>query len=136
MYCISVAVVIDGPVGLNRQPGQWAEFNCTVACTHSIDWYMEGHLGDVTETCTMSLQSGLMVCKEVVQECPEPISNTGYTERLRVKVSEQLAGSRIAVQCAGVALSFSTNNCPPALSYSRFALLRGNIIIQDPHDLW
>lgn len=117
--------VVQGPVSLSRDPGDWAEFSCTVACSHTMDWYVEGYSGDITDTCSMTLD-GMMVCKEVTQACTSTSSPTGYTETLRVLAKPELASTNIAVQCAAVSLSPPTpNNCPPFLAYSRYALLSG-----------
>ncbi len=116
---------MEGPVSLTRDSEEWAEFSCTVACSHSIDWYVEGHPGDITDTCTTVL-NGMMVCKEVVRSCSSVTSTGGYTERLRLQAKPELASSNVAVQCAAVSRSLPTsNNCPPFLVYSRYALLSG-----------
>ena len=104
---------------------EWAEFRCTVACSHSIDWYVEGYSGDISATCSSTLD-GMMVCKEVTRDCSSTSATTGYTETLRVLAKPELASSSIAVQCAAISQSGPTiNNCPPFLSYSRYALLNG-----------
>lgn len=118
-----------GPVDASRVPGEWAEFTCTVACSHSIDWYVEGYLGDITDTCS-DTNNGMMVCKLVTQACSSPTSTFGYIETLRVLAKPELASSSIAVQCAAVSHSApSRDNCPPFLAYSRYALLEGKAII-------
>lgn len=121
--CLCVAVVLQGPVSISREVGEWAEFNCTVACSHSIIWYREGYSDEITENCTPALD--LRMCKEVVEQC-SPYGN-GYMERLRIMVGEELAGSSLAVQCAGLARSFSSSECPPSLAYSFFSFLTGTV---------
>ena len=116
---------MQGPTSTSQAVGKWAEFNCTVACTHSINWYIEGYSGEIANSCN-TMQGGMKVCTEVVHQCQDETSTTGYTENLRVMVSEELAGSRIAVQCAGLALSFSTSSCTPIISYSIMAFLTSN----------
>ena len=119
--------MIRGPVDTSTGPGEWAEFICSVACSHSIDWYVEGYLGDITDTCSAT-NNGMMVCKVVTRSCSSPTSTFGYTETLRVLAKPELASSGIAVQCAAVSRSApSRDNCPPFLAYSRYALLNGEI---------
>ena len=119
------ATVLHNPVDTSREPGEWAEFTCSVACSHSIDWYVEGYSGDITSTCSAQ-SNGMMVCRVVTQSCSSTTSTFGYTETLRVLAKPELASSNIAVQCAAVSRSsLSSNNCPPFLAYSRYALLSG-----------
>ena len=128
------ATISEGPTSLSRNPEDWAEFTCSVACSHSIDWYVEGFPGDITDTCSTTL-NGMMVCKEVVQSCSSTTSTETYTERLRLLAEPELASTSVAVQCA--ALSRSTpapNNCPPFLVYSRYALLTGEFKMNLDHD--
>lgn len=107
--------------------GEWAEFRCSVACSHSIDWYVEGYSGDISDTCSTT-RDGMMVCKEVTQACSSISSTAGYTEILRVLAKPELASSSIAIQCAAISLSApAVNSCPPFLSYSRYALLTGKL---------
>ncbi len=116
---------MESPVDTSRGPGEWAEFTCSVACSHSIDWYVEGYLGDITDVCSAT-NNGMMVCKVVTQSCSSTTSTFGYIETLRVLAKPELASSNIAVQCAAVSRSAPTsNNCPPFLAYSRYALLSG-----------
>ena len=110
--------------------GQWAEFNCTMACTHSICWYMEGYHGEVSETCTAMFQEeNVKVCKELVQPCQDLTSSHGYTGTLRVLVTEEMASSSIAVQCGGVASIFSEEECPPIIVFSSVSYLNGTSLI-------
>ena len=110
--------------------GQWAEFNCTMACTHSICWYMEGHGGEISETCTTMFQEdNVNVCKESVRPCQDHTSSHGFTGTLRVLVTEKMAGSYIAVQCGGVALIFSEEDCPPIIVFSSVSYLNGTLLI-------
>ena len=120
-FLAAANVIIDGPRSSSTGVGEWAEFNCTVACTHTVDWYAEGYDGDITESCT-GMVGGMMICREIVQTCTAPTS-TGLTETLRILASEMHAGTSIAVQCAAFARNFVISNCPPNLSYSRYALL-------------
>ena len=125
-YCKIAAVIIKGPTSVTRELGLWAEFNCTMACTHSIDWYMEGYRGDVSEICTtMFEKENVNVCKESVQPCQDLTGIHGYTGTLRVLVTEEMAGSSIAVQCGGVAMIFSGEECPPSSVYSFIGYLTG-----------
>lgn len=112
---------------MSRAPGEWAEFTCSVACSHSIDWYVEGYSGDITNACS-AIVDGMMVCRETTQSCSSTSStNGGYTEILRVLAKPELASTSIAVQCAAISLNplLSNNACPPNLAYSRYALLTG-----------
>lgn len=120
------ATIEDGPVSVTRDPNEWAEFSCTVACSHRINWFVEGYHGDITGACT-STRNGMMVCTEVVRACSSTTSTQGYTERLRLLAKPELASSSVAVQCAAISrsTSVSLNDCPPFLSYSRYALLTG-----------
>lgn len=120
------ATILDGPVSVSSDPGEWAVFSCTVACGYTIDWYVEGYLGDITDTCSTTL-NGMMACTEVVHACSFPTSTEGYTERLRLLAKSQLASSNVAVQCAALSqsTSISSSGCPPFLAYSRYALLTG-----------
>jgi len=96
-----------------------------VACTHTIDWYVEGYTGDITTTCSNVLD-GMMVCRIASRNCSSTSSTTGYMETLRVLAKSELAGSSVAVQCAAVSRSgFVEGDCPPFLTYSRYALLTG-----------
>ena len=125
-YCALVGVIKKGPMSVTRELGQWAEFNCTMACTHTIDWYMEGYRGDVSETCTALFQEeNVKVCKESEQPCQDVTGSHGYTGTLRVLVTEEMAGSSIAVQCGGVALRFSEEECPPMSVFSLVSYLKG-----------
>ena len=100
-----------------------------MACSHSIDWYVEGHSGDVTETCTQEILEGntdSIVCKEVTQPCSSKTSTSGYVEKLRLLATPEMAATSVAVQCAAVSRSLPTGQeCNPFLSYSRYALLTG-----------
>lgn len=122
----AVNTIVDGPVSVTRNPEEWAEFTCTVACTHSIDWYVEGYIGDISETCSATL-NGMMACTEVVRECSSISSTEGFTKRLRLLAKSELASTSVAVQCSAiVSQTDSTATCPPpSLSYSRYALLIG-----------
>lgn len=124
------ATIMEGPVSVTRDPEEWAEFTCTVACSHSIDWYVEGYLGDISSTCSDTL-NGMMACTEVVRGCPSPSSTQGYTERLRLLAKSELAASSVAVQCAALSRSatISNDDCPPFLAYSRYALLTGELML-------
>ncbi len=122
----SASVVTQGPVNLTRRPMEWAEFTCSVSCSHSIDWYLEGYQGDITEICSEANDEMTMTaCKQVNQTCSSITSTEDYTETLHVSASQEFAGSSIAVQCAAISHTLSPDNCPPFLVYSRFALLSG-----------
>ena len=102
-YCALEAMIMKGPMSVTREVGQWAEFNCTMVCTHSINWYMEGYHGDVSETCTAMFQEeNVKVCKEMVQPCQDLTGTHGYTGTLRVLVTEEMADSSIGpvLQCS------------------------------------
>ena len=117
------AVIRQGPTSLTRDPEEFAYFTCTVECSHSIDWYVEGFIGDITSICADG-QDGMVACKEVLQSCSSATSTQLYTERLRILARQDLASSNLAVQCAAVSRStIIVNSCPPFLLYSRFALL-------------
>ena len=117
--------VVRGPHVRSKSPGEWAEFECKVACSHSIDWYVEGYNGYITESCS-STRNGLRACRQVTQPCSSTTSTADYVETLRVLAESELASSSIAVQCAAVSLSLPIGKqCTPFLSYSRYSLLAG-----------
>lgn len=125
MFICVAGTILRGPRSTSSDAGEWTEFTCSVACTHSIDWYVESYRGDITTTCS-AIANDMMVCKEVTQDCSSSTSTTGYTETLRLLAKPELASSGITVQCAAISLSAPTStNCPPFLSYSRYALLTG-----------
>lgn len=123
------APVVKSPGIQSKDPGEWAEFTCSVDCSHSIDWYVEGHSGDVTVTCTPDILEGkseATMCKEVTRPCSSKTSTSGYVEKLRVLATEEMADSSVAVQCAAVSRSLPIGpQCKPFLAYSRYALLTG-----------
>ena len=124
------ALVLQNPADTSQEPGEWAEFTCSVACSHSINWFVEGYVGDITTACS-AVGTSMMVCKTVTQQCSSPTSTFGYSETLRVLAKPELASTNIAVQCAAVSRSApNTNNCPPFLAYSRYALLSGKFCNQ------
>jgi len=101
---------------------EWAEFSCQVACTHTIDWYVEDYSGDITYSCMA--MDGMRVCREVVRNCS---SGRGFVERLRVLPDHSHAASSLTIQCAATAINFQPGNCPPNVVFSRFALLNGKL---------
>ena len=118
---------MDSPGIQSKHPGEWAEFTCSVSCSHSIDWYVEGYSGDITNTCSTELD-GITVCKEVTQSCSSNSATSGYKETLRVLATPKMASSSVAVQCAAISKDLSVllgPKCNPFLSYSRYALLTG-----------
>ena len=111
---------------MTRAPGEWAEFNCTVNCNYNIEWYIEGHRGDVTESCS-SIVGGMMLCKQVTRTCSSFTDTGGYTETFRVLAKSEHAGSNLAVQCLAVSRIYRDpdDDCPPSLSFSRYSLFTG-----------
>lgn len=121
----AATVLQQGPVDVTSDPGQWVQFTCSVACSHSIDWYVESYVQDITTSCS-DTADGMMVCKEVTQPCTSSTSTGYHTERLRVLAKPEIAGTNLTVQCAAISRSAPTaSDCPPFLSYSRYALLSG-----------
>lgn len=120
---------MDGPSNLTVQPGQWGNFTCRVACTHTVNWYVEGYnRGDIMTTCSETL-SGQTICMETTRNCPTETSTTGFVSTLRVLATEEFAGMDIAVQCSAVGTRIFTDPCdPPYLTFSRFSSLRGMVM--------
>ena len=125
-------VIIDGPSNLTVQPGEWGNFTCSVACTHFVDWYVEGfETGEISRTCSETL-SDQTACMETVQPCASQTSTAEFVSRLRVLATNEFAGMNIAVQCSAIAHTFPSPSdpCPPPyLSFSRFSSLRGIVCL-------
>ena len=130
LFSFFTAVILDGPSNLTVRTGEWGNFSCTVACSHAIDWFVEGYAHDIEDLCTET-RDGMMVCRERVTDIQNCNLETGYTEMLYILASEAVQMQRIAVQCGATYRYLPTSNdCPPYLAYSRYAFLDGMSMIQ------
>lgn len=111
------------------RPGEWGNFSCSVACTHAIDWYVEGYAHDITALCTET-RDGMMVCRQRITDLQNCDSRGRYTEMLYIMAGEAVQSQRIAVQCGATSRSLPTaDDCPPYLAYSRYAFLNGMFML-------
>ena len=97
-----------------------------MACTHDIDWFVEGYQTDITEMCS-DTRNNMMVCTQTTQECTQS-STTGFSKQLSLLAKDEISGSKIAVQCVAVSRTYTPGEtCIPFIEYSRFAFLNGKV---------
>ncbi len=123
---------MNGPGSARAQPGQWANFTCTVDCSRDIDWYVEGYRSDISEEC-VDTGNNMMVCTRILQDCSTPMSTSGRTQQLSIMANTDIAGLRIAVQCAAILEMYdpvSPDPCNPYIVYSRLAYLNGEFKVR------
>ena len=114
---LPAATVIDSPSNLTKMPGQYANFTCTVPCTHRIDWFVEGHPYSLR-----GMVDDFEYQKRVISQCTAPDGSGEYAESLDILTTLEL--DQTALQCAAQAIS-TVGDCSQQLSYSRFAVLTG-----------
>ncbi len=124
--------IVNGPGSARAQPGQWANFTCTVDCSRDIDWYVEGYRSDISEEC-VDTGNNMMVCTRILQDCSTSMSTSGRTQQLSIMANTDIAGLRIAVQCAAILEMYdpvSPDPCNPYIVYSRLAYLNGEFKVR------
>ena len=114
----TATVLFADPQDVTVEANEWAQFNCTVSCTHtrSVGWYMAGHNGAIKRNNTIP---GLSIKRSPKPKC----TSNQKIHYFEVYATE--AFNKSAFYCAAYEKGRSCSCGTGGRCYSRPALLTG-----------
>ena len=111
------------PKDATVEANEWAQFNCTVQCDYTVNWYMAGHSNAIKRNNTVS---GLLIKRWRGSRCTESNERTFFFEVFATE-----AFNKSTFYCAAYERRRQENSCSCGTDgrcYSRPALLTGENI--------
>jgi len=118
-------ILLTDPQDVTVEANEWVQFNCTVHCNYTVNWYMAGHSSAIKRNNTVP---GLLIKRGRASSCTESNKRTHFFEVLATE-----AFNKSTFYCAANEGSQhrSMCRCAGGRCYSRPALLTGSPIWND-----